>query len=135
MEIESKKTIAEVEVLTMEERMTALPKDIIRKEYDLLDMGDELESLILQLSLLKRDITEAVNIEKVKVEKEGVVTEKEAFTSDVKRKAEVDKRISEQGKELSEKIKEVTRKKQICVIELDFMKRCFRAGEALARME
>ena len=113
----------------IKENLLTLPLKIKDKESELYAVRNTIDEKDLQKKLIEDSVyMDVYNA----VKKEGG----REFTNDIQRKAETKKRLSngEDYKNLKEEIIELKEKLSKGLIELDFLKRKFRAFESLTRM-
>jgi hypothetical protein len=115
--------------LTIEERLWLLPKQILQKELEVLELIDSLEGFKVKFAMLELEIYDVVES---MIDNEG----KKVFSNKEKRDIETQKRIKTipDTVDLQNKIKELDKKIKVSKIELDYMGRQFRSAEALSRL-
>ena len=106
--------------------LRVLPKDILVKEHDLLELVREMEELNL---LLKNEEIRVYSEVENEVERDG----KKVYSNKEKRDIETKFRLErlDSYKKQSDGLKDLDKKLKVSRIELEFMKRCFRASEVI----
>ena len=106
--------------------LRVLPKDILVKEHDLLELVREMEELNL---LLKNEEIRVYSEVELEVDGDGKRVYSNKDKRDIETKFRLERLIS--YKDSSCKLKDLDKKLKISRIELDFMKRVFRASEVI----